>query len=380
MATIICFSTVDWDHLWYHPQALMSRFAKDEHQVIYVDTIGLRSPKFKDLRRIFLRMRKVFQASLREERIAKEGITVFSPFVIPFLNSRLACYFNTKWLVYKLNKLTKHLGSEKPIFWIYLPTWTVLKCVRRIPHQLLVYNSIDALDAGPDGVSRNYAIAEAEILKRADLVLTTSETLYQEKLPHNKNTHWVPSGVDDSWFNACDPADDITYLPGPRIGFFGAIDHRLDLDLIADLAKKYGDWTFVLIGTVRGDVSILQNKKNVHFLGPKPHSQLASYVSGLDVVFLPYVLDDFTRHIQPAKLYECLALGKPVVATSLPSLETFDGLVSLVEGVVAFGQALADAITEDKPELQEERREVARANSWGRRYQEILTLVKEAKS
>jgi len=378
MATIICFSTVDWDHLWYHPQALMSRFRQDGHQVIYVDTIGLRSPKLKDLRRIFLRIKNLLQAPSRDGRITKEGISVFSPFILPFLNSRLACYINVKWLVYKLNKLTKNLGSEKPILWIYLPTWTVFECVRRIPHQLLVYNSIDALDASPNGVSRNYAIAEAEILKRADLVLTTSETLYQEKLPYNKNSHWVPPGVDGSWFDPCNPASKVINLPQPRIGFFGAIDHRLDLDLIVTLAQNHEDWVFVLIGTVRCDVSILRNKKNVHFLGPKPHSELVRYVSGLDVVFLPYVLDDFTRHIQPAKLYECLAVGKPVVATCLPSLESFDGFVSLAEGVDAFGRALTDAIAENTPELQEERREVARANSWERRYQEIITLVKDA--
>ena len=378
MATIICFSTVDWDHLWYHPQALMSRFAQDEHQVIFVDTIGLRSPKLKDLRRIFLRIKNSLQTSSRDGRMTKEGVSVFSPFILPFLNSRLACYINVKWLVYKLNKLTKDLGSEKPIFWIYLPTWTVSECVRRIPDQLLVYNSIDALDASPDGVSRNYAIAETEILKRADLVLTTSETLYQEKSSYNKNTHWIPSGVDESWFEPCNPASDVTDLSGPRIGFFGAIDHRLDLDLIVALAKKHEEWTFVLIGTVRCDVSILRDKKNIHFLGPKPHSELMRYVSGLDVVFLPYVLDDFTRHIQPAKLYECLAVGKPVVAMRLPSLEPFDGFVYLAEGTEAFDRALKDAIAEDKPELQEERREVSRANSWERRYQEILTLVKDA--
>ena len=101
-------------------------------------------------------------------------------------------------------------------------------------------------------------------------------------------------------------------------------------------------------------------------------------MSGLDVVFLPYVLDDFTHHIQPAKLYECLAVGKPVVAMRLPSLEPFDGFVYLAEGVEAFDRALTDAIAEDKLELQEKRQEVARANSWERRYQEILTLVKDA--
>jgi hypothetical protein len=378
MATIICFSTVDWDHLWYHPQALMSRFADDGHQVLYIDTVGLRSPKLKDLRRIFLRIKNAFQVGQHREGRVKTGVSVFSPFVIPFLNSRLACYLNVRWLVYKLNKLTKSLGPEKPIFWIYLPTWTVLECVKRIPHELLVYNSIDALDASPDGVSRNYSIAEAEILKRANLVITTSETLYQEKLPYNKNTHWVPSGVDESWFESYVSTREIENLPGPRIGFFGAIDHRLDLKLIASLANQHKDWTFVLMGTVRCDISVLQDKQNIRILGPKPHSELARYVSGLDVVFLPYVLDDFTRHIQPAKLYECLAIGIPVVATRLPSLEPLGRFVHLADGAEAFESALVDAVEEDEPELQRERQEIARKNSWGDRYREILTLVKDA--
>jgi glycosyltransferase involved in cell wall biosynthesis len=184
--------------------------------------------------------------------------------------------------------------------------------------------------------------------------------------------------VDESWFCACNPASDVIEIPGPRVGFFGAIDHRLDIDLIVALAKMHPDWAFVLIGAVRRDLSILRDQKNVHFFGPIPHSELVCYVSGLDVVFLPYVIDDFTRHIQPAKLYECLAVGKPVVTTRLPALEPFAGIVRLAEGVDAFGIALTDAIAEDGPELQEKRREIARANSWKRRYKEILTLVKDA--
>ena len=96
------------------------------------------------------------------------------------------------------------------------------------------------------------------------------------------------------------------------------------------------------------------------------------------MVLLPYVIDDFTRHIQPAKLFECLAVGKPVVATRLPSLEPFSDLVSLATNIEEFDQALAEAAVENDPELRERRKEVARANSWERRYQEILTLVKDA--
>lgn len=379
MATIICFSTVDWEHLWYHPQALMARFGKNDDQVIFVETIGLRSPKLKDFRRIFLRLKKVFrQKNLKNQ--PPKGIKIFSPLVLPFLDSRWACYLNVRWLVYKLKKLIKPVDSEEIVIWVYLPTWTVSECVKRIPHRVLVYNSIDALDAAPEGVSRNYAMAEADILKQADLVLTTSETLYHDKAPFNKNTHWVPPGVDESWFEKTNIADEVDRLLPPRVGFFGAIDHRLDLDLIMALAQKHNDWSFVFIGAVRCDVSALEEMDNVYFLGPKPHALLNQYVAGLDAVFLPYVIDDFTQSIQPAKLYECLALGKPVVVTPLPSLKSLDRVVALAEGAEEFDRALRTVIFEDRPDLKKQRREMARHNSWERRFQEIVTLLKDVMS
>jgi len=310
-------------------------------------------------------------------RLTEEGVFVYSPLVLPFLNSRLVRRLNVAFLVYSLNKIIKRLGVIDPILWIYLPTWTVLECIRRIPHRMLVYNSIDALGNNPAGVSRDYDAAEMVILKQADLVLTTSEALYKEKVSHNSHTYWVPSGVDASWFEKVTPASEVEDLPSPRIGFFGAIDHRFDLDLVRAMAQKYRSWTFVMIGAVRCDISDLLREENVHFLGSKPHSDLVRYVSALDVLFLPYVIDGFTRHIQPAKLYECMALGKPVVATRLPALEPFEGLIHLAEDRASFEQALKDAVAEQRPDLQEKRIEMARANSWDIRYREILKYMKD---
>ena len=373
MTPILCFSTVDWDHLWYHPQALMSRFARDGYPVVYVDTVGLRSPTLRDYRRIGARVRNRLGA--RGGRVTPEGVRVYSPLLLPFLNSRMARRLNVEMLVYALKKMIRQIGAGDPILWVYLPTWTVLACANRIPHRMLVYNSIDALSESPHGVSRDFAEAEAEILQRADLVLTTSETLYREKAPYNGNTHWAPSGVDEYWFEEVGPEAEVMALPGPRIGFFGAIDHRIDLALIAVLARRRRDWTFVLIGPVRGDVSVVQGVENVRFLGAKPHGDLVRYVRGLDVLFLPYVIDGFTQRIQPAKLFECMAVGQPIVATRLPALTQYDGLVRLADDLEGFDLALQAAVAEDRPDLREKRREVARGHSWERRYREILKHV-----
>ena len=358
----------------------MSRFAQDGHPIVYVDTLGLRSPGLGDLSRIIARARNRMAAPSGGLRRTTQGVHVASPLLLPFLNSRLARRLNPRRLVPTLQKYLAQVGAEDPIIWVYLPTWTVLQCVQRIPHRLLVYESIDALSSNPAGVSRDYATSEREILKRADLVLTTSEALLRDKAPHNDNAHWVPSGVGAEFFDEVAPAAELDGVRRPRIGFFGGIDHRLDLEMMAGLARAHRDWSFVLIGPARRDVSALAAEANVHILGSKAHEELPRYLNSLDVLFLPYVLDEFTRGIYPAKIFECLALGKPVVATRLPALEEFEGVVRLAAGFDQFDAALQDAVAEDRPDLQAQRVERARANSWEARYQEIRGYVEEAEA
>lgn len=355
----------------------MSRLAQDGFNVLYVDTLGLRSPRLRDLPRISARLHNRFRSGAGGLRRTEEGVHVYSPLLLPFLNSRLVRSLNTCLLVPRLNHLLGQLQAEELIIWIYLPTWTVLQCIEHIPHRLLVYEAIDALDRNPAGVSRDYQQSELEILHRADLVLTTSESLYQQKKPHNPNTHWVPSGVEERFFAEVEPAAEVMQIQGPRIGFFGTLDHRLDLELTRELARAHRDWSFVLIGAARCDISALVAEVNIHFLGPKPHQELPRYLRGLDVLFLPYRLDEFTRHVYPAKIFECLSLGKPVVATALPSLEGLGEMVKLVPTPEKFARALQEALAEDNPRLREKRMAVARTNSWEARYRQVRKYLED---
>lgn len=379
MPAILCFSTVDWDYLWHRPQVVMSRFAQDGYRILYVDTLGLRSPKVGDLPRIASRLRNRLKAQNGGLRQPEAGIFVYSPLVLPFLDSRMARRINVGYLVPRLRRQLARIGGGELIVWVYLPTWTVLECVRRIPHRALVYEAIDALASNPAGVSRDYLSAEQEVLQRADLVIATSESLYREKAVFNANTHWVPSGVAEGFFAEVALAEEVAAIPGPRIGFFGTLDHRLDLGLMGDLARAHPEWSFVLIGAARCDIGALVAAENVHFLGPKPHAELPRYLRGLDALYLPYAVDEFTRHVYPAKIFECLALGKPVVATALPALREFGEVVRLAEGREGFERGLREAVLEDDVGLRRRRVELARGNSWEARFEKIRGLVEGAR-
>jgi len=358
----------------------MTRFAQEGYRVLYVDTLGLRSPKLRDLPRIASRLRNRLQAKQSSLRQPEAGVHVVSPLILPFLNSRLARSLNIRRLVPQLQRQLKQIGSDDLIIWVYLPTWSVLQCVERIPHSMLVYESIDALESNPAGLSLGYAEAEAEILRRSDLVITTSESLHREKAAGNRNAHWVPSGVAEEFFAPVEPVEEMREIGSPKIGFFGTIDHRLDLELVRQVARTHRDWSVILIGAARCDIGELVAEENVHFLGPQPHGALPGYLRGLDVLWLPYVVDDFTRHVYPAKIFECLALGKPVVSTVLPSLEGFGEVVRLVEGREAHEEGLREALAEEDEDLMEQRVALARDNSWESRFREIQGFLEQVRT
>jgi glycosyltransferase involved in cell wall biosynthesis len=376
---VVCFSTVDWHYLWHRPQAVMSRLAADGFPVLFVETIGVRSPGWRDWRRVAGRL----QRGLRGGGHGPEapggpvpapppGLALYSPLVLPFLDSPLACRLNAAWLTAALQRRLARLApGVAPIIWVYLPSWTVLQCVRRLRHQALVVEAIDALASNPAGVSKGFIAAEQELLRRAGLVLATSETLCAERVPLNANTHWVPAGVEASFFGSVAAAAEVAAIRPPRFGFFGALDHRIDIGLLTALAAARPDWSWVLIGPQRTDLRPLLVQRNVHWLGARAHAQLPSLLAGLEVTVLPYVEDDFTRHVFPAKIYECLALGKPTVATALPALARLVPHVRLARGQAGFTAALEAALADTDPVAGAARVTAARANGWDARYGQL---------
>ncbi len=168
------------------------------------------------------------------------------------------------------------------------------------------------------------ALAEhtGELLRRADLVFTGGQSLHEAKRALHPNVHLFPSSVDVAHFgrargHLAEPEDQASILR-PRIGFFGVIDERLDIELIRAVARLRPSLQIVLVGpVVKIDPATLPRARNIHDLGKKAYEELPSYLAGWDVAILPFARNESTRFISPTKTPEYLAGGKPVVSTSI---------------------------------------------------------------
>jgi UDP-galactopyranose mutase len=164
---------------------------------------------------------------------------------------------------------------------------------------------------------------EASLMKEADLVLTGGRSLYQSRKNRHDNIHLFPSGVDIAHFGQARsagiaPAADIAALPGKKLGFYGVIDERIDLPLLADLARSRPEWSIVMVGPLaKIGHHDLPQAPNLHFMGPRSYGELPACLAAWDVALMPFAINEATRYISPTKTPEYLAAGLPVVSTPI---------------------------------------------------------------
>src|SRR4029078_2188859 len=198
-----------------------------------------------------------------------------------------------------------------------------------------VYDCMDELSAFK-GAHSDLPALEKQLFRQVDLVFTGGQSLYEVKRGQHPAVYAFPSSIDASHFrkarNAVADPEDTAEIRHPRLGFFGVIDERFDIDLLDKVAAKRPDWNFVIIGpVVKIDPGTLPKHKNIHDLGGKKYSELPDYLAGWDVALLLFARNESTRFISPTKTPEYLAARKPVISTSIKDVVRPYGEMKLVE-------------------------------------------------
>ena len=171
------------------------------------------------------------------------------------------------------------------------------------------------------------------------------------------------------------PSAALARLSAPRIGFAGGVSECCDLALVQAVAEANPQGSVVLVGPVSVDLSLLTSP-NIHVLGNRPYATLPAYVQAFDVGIIPYVLNDWTRAVDPLKLLEYLAAGIPVVSTPIPEVHKYASVITCASSPTAFAHAVVAACVGDRLELRQARQDVARQQTWERRAAQFLDIVK----
>ena len=265
-----------------------------------------------------------------EVREAEAGVQVVVPHLPDGLRSEIAINAVMREMVRQL--FTDH-AIQKYVFWYYTPM--ALTFTDHFSPVASVYDCMDELSAFK-GAHSDLPVLERQLFRHVDLVFTGGQSLYEAKRGQHPSVHAFPSSIDASHFGqartiANDPIDQAN-IPHPRLGFFGVIDERFDIDLLDQVASRRPDWNFVIIGpVVKIDPETLPKHDNIHYLGGKKYAQLPEYLAGWDIALLLFARNDSTRFISPTKTPEYLAAGKPVISTSIRDVVRPYGDLKLVE-------------------------------------------------
>lgn len=343
---LVCFCHLRWSFVWQRPQHILTRLARRtdvvivEEPEIAVDAEG---------------------ASLRTRRA--DGLTIATPVLPVRAGQGWGFHDSTNPIVASLldTYLTESgwdMPGRRNTVWYYTPM-----ALGATPPSILfrttVYDVMDEL-ANFQGAPADLKQRERAVLEAADVVFTGGPSLYSTRASLHPRISCHPSGVETSHFTRARSVSslppDIASLPRPIAGFYGVIDERLDVALLAEAAMARPDWSFVVIGpVVKIDPATLPDQANIHYLGMRDYNQLPAYLAGFDVAILPFARNAATRFISPTKTLEYLAGGRPVVSTPIEDVvQLYGDVVAIADGVDEFVAAI-EGLLDEPPEAKDAR-------------------------
>lgn len=362
---LICFSHLRWDFVLQRPQHLMRRFSAErqvlffeefiptDHHLAYLEIHPFEGTRVKSIRP------RIPHCWTEEDREAA--------------------------LRSLLDDVIQLMGIRQPVLWFYTPM--MFSFARHVDASAVIYDCMDELANFKFAPPRIKEL-ESALIARADAVFTGGYSLYEAKKRYHDNIHPFPSSVDAPHFRAArsglsEPADQAT-IPGPKLGFCGVIDERLDLDLIRSVAALKPNLAFVFLGPViKISPDELPRANNIHYLGQKAYSDLPAYLSSWDAALMPFALNEATQYISPTKTPEYLAAGRPVISTRIFDVDRSYGSVPGVfiaddaKGFVEACEAALEMKSSSSAWLKDVDALLA-LSSWDDTFHSMKLLVEEA--
>lgn len=371
----------DWGR---HPSSCQHLFRRiaPVNRVFWVHTIGTRlpSPTRADAARAWGKLRAWARSAGRETGSGENTpVRVLEPLMTPFDRWAPGRHINAALLGHALRRAVRDHSVRRPLFVTTIPN--VAGILGEAKESIAVYYCVDDFSEWPRADRASMIAMETELLRKVDLVIATSEALFEDKSARHPRVRLLRHGVDwDAFHDARGTAPaPLLDLPRPRIGWTGLVDERLDVPLVESLARALPEASFVFVGPRQLPPGSLDAFPNVHFLPSVPYSDVPAALAALDVAILPYVETPLTERINPLKLREFLASGIPIVATPLPEAVRYADVMETARGPEAWLAALRRALEEGR------RRSAVRSGrvrdeSWDARAEEFSRHLAETEN
>jgi glycosyltransferase involved in cell wall biosynthesis len=348
--TIVVFCHLRWDFVFQRPQHLLTRLAQHFNILVVEEPIHHEGGDFL------------------KKTVVADNITICQP--------HTAC---AEWgfhdeQISHVQPLLVDLVPEgvRPIVWFYTPM--ALPLLQGLDPSLIVYDCMDELSAFKNP-PKQLLQRESALLGMADVVFTGGPSLYEAKRTRHDNAFCFPSSVDAAHFGqALDRS--ISHpkqaeLARPRLGFYGVIDERFDVDMLRAIADARPEWQLVMVGpVVKIDPAHLPRNENIHYMGQAGYAELPAYLAGWDVCLMPFAMNDSTKFISPTKVLEYMAAELPIVSTPVNDVKVPYGHVVAIASTADEFIAACDAALAMTPEqtarMIELEREIVANTSWDR--------------
>jgi glycosyltransferase involved in cell wall biosynthesis len=385
----VLFSTADWDEpYWTNKQHTASLLAGRGWRVLYVESVGFRSPKMasgRDWARLWRRLWRGLQSLVVGPQRRAANIWILSPLMVPAKHHwPLVRWLNQALLRWSVSRFAKTHRFVDPIVWTYHPF--MLDSISALQRGPLVYHCVDDIGAIP-GIDVNaFESAQRALLARCEAVFTTAASLKRQCLQHNANTHYFGNVVDAAHFGQAIDAGpvpaEVASIPEPRLVYHGVLsDFKVDFTLVFEVALERPEWHWVIIGEEREGqrsdlLARLARLPNVHLLGYRSYQALPRYLRGMHVGVLPTLLNDYTHSMFPMKFFEYLAAGLPVVSTPLDFTQEPRAGLEVGGDAQSFVVAIEKQLRRGKLSAEAANAAVG-DNTWARRMDKMLAITFE---
>ncbi|MEZ6122833.1 MAG: glycosyltransferase [Planctomycetaceae bacterium] len=368
-ASLLVFSD-DWGR---HPSSCqhLIRQLLPHYKVLWVNTIGTRAPRcdLATMKRVLEKVRHWTTARrLTRETAACDlhhNLTVVNPRMWPWFSRGLDRRLNSWLLSGQLNPLIEAL--PQPVCAV-----TTLPITADLPGKLSVekwvYYCVDDFGEWPGLDGETLRRMDGDMVRRADRIVSVSEHLQDMVRAYGRSSNLLTHGVDlEVWHGDhvdISDASPVDLIPGRRIVFWGVVDRRLNSDMLMELSQRLQDGSILLIGPQQDPDERILNLPNVYALGSQPFSALPAIAKRSDVLIMPYADLPVTRAMQPLKLKEYMATGKPVVVSSLPAVADWRDCVDVTLTAKGFADAVLTRLETSTPPSQLTARTRLKRESW----------------